>query len=116
MTDKNMPKHNKLPTNQKPQLEVQSSSYKISCHFKQIDGDECFAYHFVDKKECQTCWKRYRFISEYLPQKMEYEKRFADENTQKVVRQSTRRFVTWGGTIIDNEIKDIKTFEKGGKL
>ena len=71
---------------------------KSVCHFKQIEDDSCFSYKFVDKKQCQTCWKRYRFITEYAPIKSEYEERL--ERSGEVREEKLRKFMSWGGGIV----------------
>lgn len=71
---------------------------KIRCHFKQTEGDECFAYHFVNKSECATCWKRYRFIEEYAPAKKEYDERV--KRSQENRSDKIHRFVSWGNGIV----------------
>ncbi|KKP69633.1 hypothetical protein A2X44_03700 [candidate division CPR3 bacterium GWF2_35_18] len=78
-----------------------SFKIKTSCHFKQIEDDSCFAYGFANKRECQTCWKRYRFVSEYTPAKKEYEARF--ERSGQLRDDKLRKFMSWGGGIVTND-------------
>ena len=54
---------------------IQKRAFRANCHFKQVEDNSCFSFKFVDKKECQTCWKRYEFMAEYMPIKKEHEKR-----------------------------------------
>lgn len=82
----------------KTQMNIKVESVKISCHFKQIEGDECFAYHFVNKRECRECWKRYRFVAEYLPVKAQYETRLKKSNELR--NEKLSRFASWGGIMI----------------
>lgn len=74
---------------------------KMGCHFKQIEDDSCFAYRFVNKRECYTCWKRYRFISDYMPVKQEYEARA--ERAEELRQNHIRRFLSWGGGIVTRD-------------
>ncbi len=84
---------------------------KITCHFKQVEDDRCFAYHFVNKKECQTCWKRFQFVSEYMPAKEEYDKRMESSNVLR--EKKLRNFTHWGnGIVVKNEVSTIKDFNK----
>ena len=82
--------------NKKPQLKI-----KTSCHFKQVEDDSCFAYHFVNKRECKTCWKRYRFVSEYLPAKQEYDARV--QQSVELRQDKVKRFMNWGGNIVTKD-------------
>jgi len=87
--------------------QYKSIKFKTSCHFKQVEDDNCFTYKFVDKKECQTCWKRYRFMEDYLPIKEEYEAHL--KRVGKLGDEQSRKYYNWGGSIV---VRD----EQGSKV